>query len=140
MSLTFRRLSVALAAGALLMAGCSSSDKSGGTAEGPPEMKAATAVGDGEGELNIIAWAGYAENGSNDPAVDWVHAVRAGNRLQGQRQDRQHLRRDGSADANRPVRRGVRVRRRHAAADLRRRRGPGEHRSGAQLRHHLRRS
>jgi putative spermidine/putrescine transport system substrate-binding protein len=33
---------------------------------------AATAVGEGEGELNIIAWAGYAEDGSTDPAVDWV--------------------------------------------------------------------
>ena len=30
------------------------------------------AVGDGEGQLNLIAWAGYAENGSNDPAVNWV--------------------------------------------------------------------
>jgi putative spermidine/putrescine transport system substrate-binding protein len=72
MSLIFRRLSVALAAGALLMAGCSSSGESGDTAEGPPEMEAATAVGDGEGELNLITWAGYAEDGSNDPAVDWV--------------------------------------------------------------------
>ena len=30
------------------------------------------AVGNGEGQLNIIAWAGYAEDGSNDKAVDWV--------------------------------------------------------------------
>ena len=27
---------------------------------------------EGEGELNIIVWAGYAEDGSTDPAVDWV--------------------------------------------------------------------
>ena len=26
----------------------------------------------GEGQLNIIAWAGYAEDGSTDPKVDWV--------------------------------------------------------------------
>jgi putative spermidine/putrescine transport system substrate-binding protein len=32
----------------------------------------ATEVGDGEGELNIVVWAGYAEDGSTDPAVDWV--------------------------------------------------------------------
>ena len=31
-----------------------------------------TELGEGEGELNIIAWAGYAENGSTDPTVDWV--------------------------------------------------------------------
>ena len=29
-------------------------------------------IGDGEGSLDIIAWAGYAEDGSNDPAYDWV--------------------------------------------------------------------
>ena len=32
----------------------------------------AQSVGKGEGELNIIAWAGYAEDGSDDPKVDWV--------------------------------------------------------------------
>ena len=26
----------------------------------------------GEGELNLIAWAGYVEDGSTDPKVDWV--------------------------------------------------------------------
>ena len=31
-----------------------------------------TEIGEGEGELNIIAWAGYVEDGSTDPAVDWV--------------------------------------------------------------------
>lgn len=31
-----------------------------------------TAVGDGEGELDIVAWIGYIENGSSDPAYDWV--------------------------------------------------------------------
>ena len=35
-------------------------------------MTPAASVGDGEGQLNLIAWAGYAENGSNDPAVNWV--------------------------------------------------------------------
>ena len=31
-----------------------------------------SAIGAGEGQLNLIAWAGYAEDGSNDPKVDWV--------------------------------------------------------------------
>jgi putative spermidine/putrescine transport system substrate-binding protein len=31
-----------------------------------------TSVGKGEGELNLIAWAGYVEDGSNDPSADWV--------------------------------------------------------------------
>ena len=31
-----------------------------------------TSVGDGEGELNLVIWAGYAERGDVDPAYDWV--------------------------------------------------------------------
>ena len=64
----------------LLAAACGSSSNSpgdsgsaGGTLRpAPPGGSAATTVGAGEGELNIIVWAGYAENGSNDPKVDWV--------------------------------------------------------------------
>jgi putative spermidine/putrescine transport system substrate-binding protein len=33
---------------------------------------ALTELGDGEGEVNLIAWAGYVEDGSSDPDVDWV--------------------------------------------------------------------
>ena len=29
-------------------------------------------LGDMEGEVNILAWPGYAEDGTNDPKVDWV--------------------------------------------------------------------
>jgi putative spermidine/putrescine transport system substrate-binding protein len=54
------------AALALVLSACgsSSSDSSGG--------KELTAIGAGEGALKIVAWAGYAENGSTDPATDWV--------------------------------------------------------------------
>ena len=31
-----------------------------------------TSIGKGEGALNIIVWAGYAEAGQDDPTVDWV--------------------------------------------------------------------
>ncbi|MET0702920.1 MAG: ABC transporter substrate-binding protein [Mycobacterium sp.] len=67
-----RRVAITLAACAALLAACSSSDTSG-PSEAPPKMTAANTVGDGEGELNLIAWAGYAEDGSNDPKTDWVH-------------------------------------------------------------------
>jgi putative spermidine/putrescine transport system substrate-binding protein len=54
---------------ALFAMGCgSSSDSSSTTAE----SNLPTSVGKGEGELNLIAWAGYVEDGSNDPKVDWV--------------------------------------------------------------------
>ena len=78
----------------------------GGGAKATPASRCPTCrwrrrVGAGEGKLNIIAWAGYAEDGSTDPKRRLGHAVREGDRLPGQRQDRQHLRRDGHADAHR---------------------------------------
>ncbi|MEU0496136.1 ABC transporter substrate-binding protein [Mycobacterium sp. NPDC006124] len=55
------------------LTGCSSSQSGGGDAgTAPPKMEALGALGKGEGQLNLIAWAGYAENGSNDKTVDWV--------------------------------------------------------------------
>ncbi|MGZ5392427.1 MAG: ABC transporter substrate-binding protein [Mycobacterium sp.] len=58
---------------ALVLAGttaCGSEQPGGG--ETPPKMEPMAVVGDGEGELNLIAWAGYAEDGSNDPTANWV--------------------------------------------------------------------
>jgi putative spermidine/putrescine transport system substrate-binding protein len=52
--------------------GGGSGGKTGAAGFKPPDIKAATSVGAGEGKLNIIAWAGYAEDGSTDPKVDWV--------------------------------------------------------------------
>ncbi len=31
-----------------------------------------TKVGPGEGEVDIVAWAGYIERGDSDKTVDWV--------------------------------------------------------------------
>jgi putative spermidine/putrescine transport system substrate-binding protein len=68
------RAALVLTACALLvLAGttaCGSEQSS--TGEKPPKMDPLSAVGDGEGELNLIAWAGYAEDGSNDSTADWV--------------------------------------------------------------------
>jgi putative spermidine/putrescine transport system substrate-binding protein len=41
-------------------------------AEQPAGPKALDKLGEGEGQLNLIAWAGYVENGSTDPKTDWV--------------------------------------------------------------------
>ena len=61
---------------ALVVSACgSSTDSSGGDGSGPaqpPTLTAPTALGDGEGAVNILAWAGYAEDGTTDPAVNWV--------------------------------------------------------------------
>ena len=69
----FTTIAVASAA-ALVLAGCGSSksDSSSGSTSAPGGAAYAGPVGDGEGAVNILAWPGYAENGSTDPAVDWV--------------------------------------------------------------------
>jgi putative spermidine/putrescine transport system substrate-binding protein len=62
--------------GAMTLAGCGGSDKSGGGGPGGaalPKVNKLASLGAGEGQVNIIAWAGYVEDGSNDPKVDWVH-------------------------------------------------------------------
>jgi putative spermidine/putrescine transport system substrate-binding protein len=41
-------------------------------AEGPPKIAALEQLGEGEGTLDLVARAGYVENGSTDPKVDWV--------------------------------------------------------------------
>jgi putative spermidine/putrescine transport system substrate-binding protein len=59
-------LSVFIAAFAI---GCGGDDSTDSTSGGGEML---TEVGDGEGELNLICWAGYCEDGSTDPKVDWV--------------------------------------------------------------------
>jgi putative spermidine/putrescine transport system substrate-binding protein len=60
-----RRLLALAGITALVMAACSSA---GGSAAPSPQAS----LGDGEGELNLVIWAGYAERGDVDPAYDWV--------------------------------------------------------------------
>jgi putative spermidine/putrescine transport system substrate-binding protein len=75
-------------AGMLALAACGGSSAGGGTAATdtgkdtgndkaatgftPPKLAALTKLGTPEGQVNVIAWAGYAEDGSTDPKVDWV--------------------------------------------------------------------
>jgi putative spermidine/putrescine transport system substrate-binding protein len=59
---------------AAVVVGCGGSDGGGSKAavKPPSKQQALAKLGAGEGKLNIIAWAGYAEDGSTDPKVDWV--------------------------------------------------------------------
>jgi putative spermidine/putrescine transport system substrate-binding protein len=72
------RIGVAIATvGLLALAGCGGDDgdDGGGTSGGglkPPNVDKLASLGAGEGQVNIVAWAGYVENGSTDPKVDWV--------------------------------------------------------------------
>jgi putative spermidine/putrescine transport system substrate-binding protein len=60
----------------LLVAACGTSGSNSAPpgAQGftPPSLPALSALGQPEGALNVLAWPGYAENGSNDPNVNWV--------------------------------------------------------------------
>ncbi|MFB4307894.1 ABC transporter substrate-binding protein [Actinomadura sp. GTD37] len=73
---------MALAAAATLAIGLTAAacgDSGDGKASGAgqggfpvPKVPMLQSLGAGEGEVNLVAWAGYAEDGSNDPKVDWV--------------------------------------------------------------------
>jgi len=75
-----KRLTVLASAAVLALAvtGCGTSDGDSETAseEGggftAPDLPMMEELGEFEGELNVLAWPGYAEDGSNDPNVDWV--------------------------------------------------------------------
>jgi putative spermidine/putrescine transport system substrate-binding protein len=65
-----KRVLALLGAVLLIAAACGGDDEEGGgteAASGPLQE-----VGEGEGEVGIIAWAGYIERGETDPAYDWV--------------------------------------------------------------------
>ena len=75
------RLATVVAAFALALTGCGTSsgdDDNGATgteAQGgftAPDIAMADEVGDYEGSLSVLAWPGYAEDGSTDKSVDWV--------------------------------------------------------------------
>jgi putative spermidine/putrescine transport system substrate-binding protein len=76
---SLRNTGAIAAVGLLSLAACSSSG--GGSTDTaapggglkPPAMEALKTLGAGEGQVNVVAWAGYAEDGSNDKTVDWVH-------------------------------------------------------------------
>jgi putative spermidine/putrescine transport system substrate-binding protein len=78
-----RGITVVAGAAVLLlgMAACGTDsgddDKSGGDNPGsegftPPDVPMLESLGDPEGQVNILAWPGYAEDGSTDETVDWV--------------------------------------------------------------------
>jgi putative spermidine/putrescine transport system substrate-binding protein len=68
--MTRSRIPALLAALALMVTACS-----GGTSgsSGTPKPSYPSSIGPLEESLNLIAWVGYVEDGSNDPNYDWVH-------------------------------------------------------------------
>jgi putative spermidine/putrescine transport system substrate-binding protein len=72
------RAAVVAALAALALTACGGGGSGGGgqaSGGGPalPKIPVQQSLGQGEGQLNLVNWAGYAEDGSNDPKVDWVH-------------------------------------------------------------------
>jgi putative spermidine/putrescine transport system substrate-binding protein len=71
-------LAAALTAAVTLATACGGSSGTSGSvgSDGklhPPKLTAQPSLGPREGTVNLIAWAGYVEDGSDDPKADWVH-------------------------------------------------------------------
>jgi putative spermidine/putrescine transport system substrate-binding protein len=64
-------IAVVLTGWTLALAGCGDDDDDdgGGGGDGSAALQE---IGPGEGQVDLIAWAGYVEDGSTDPAYDWV--------------------------------------------------------------------
>ena len=78
----------------------------------PPDLKAQSKLGKTEGQVNLIAWAGYVEDGSNDPKVDWVSDFEKQTGCQVNSKTAASSDEMVKPDEDRPVRRGLRLRRR----------------------------
>ena len=85
--------------------GCGGGSGRRRTSRAAADVPPAQSLGAGEGEVNLVAWAGLRRGRHQRPDGRLGHAVREADRLQGQRQGRRHLRRDGQPDEDRPVRR-----------------------------------
>lgn len=77
------RLAAVACASVLALAATACGTSSGGDSDGKaaskdqggftaPDVPMADAIGDPEGQVNILAWPGYAEDGSTDKTIDWV--------------------------------------------------------------------
>ena len=67
-----KRLLIVLMCFALFGVACGDDGDSGGGTNNTTEGGPLQSIGEGEGQVNIIAWAGYIERGETDPAYDWV--------------------------------------------------------------------
>ena len=68
----FAFIAIVLTGWTLALAGCGDDDDDDDGGGGGDESAMLQEVGEGEGEVNLVAWAGYVEDGSTDPNVDWV--------------------------------------------------------------------
>jgi putative spermidine/putrescine transport system substrate-binding protein len=67
-----RRTLILVSAVVLVLAACGGDGDGGAGGEGAPKATALAQLGEGEGRVDLVAWAGYVEDGSTDPKVDWV--------------------------------------------------------------------
>ncbi len=72
-TLNIGAIAAVIVTAAVVLTGCTTTTTTGTTAGAPPKIAELKKIGKGEGQLNIIVWAGYAEDGSDDKSVDWVH-------------------------------------------------------------------
>lgn len=65
-------VAVALASSLVLLGACGTDSGGGGGEGGDDGPQALQELGENEGQVSILAWPGYVEDGTNDPKVDWV--------------------------------------------------------------------
>ncbi len=99
----------------------------------PSPQKPLKELGKGEGELSIVAWAGYIERGETDKNYDWVTGFEKETGCKVTRQDGSDLGRNGRADERRRLRPRDRLGRRLAAPGRRQARPADQHRSDPEL-------
>ena len=68
----YLRLLALISAVAFVAAACAEETPAPAEGEKPAAGGMLTSIGEGEGEVNIIAWAGYIEDGSTSEPYDWV--------------------------------------------------------------------
>ncbi len=61
-----------LAASVLVVTLAACGDDGDGGTDGGDDAEPISELGENEGQVSILAWPGYVEDGSNDPEVDWV--------------------------------------------------------------------
>ena len=104
------------AAALALVAGCGTQGarrprtSAQGGAFTPPDIPMQQSMGKTEGSVNILAWPGYAEDGSTDKSVDWVTPFEQQTGCQANVKYFAHLRRGGHPDEDRRLRRRLRLR------------------------------
>ena len=84
-------------------------DSGSGGSAAPPDYSAPSELGEDEGQVRILAWPGYVEDGSTAKSADWVTPFEKETGCDVNAHDVRHVGRVVQADGERAVRHRVGV-------------------------------